>query len=63
MVFFVITKEAAMRSDVAMPDYIRIRVFPDEKQHLKEAAQKRGISLSELIRTKTLPAKDCEAAA
>ncbi|WP_022711071.1 hypothetical protein [Pseudochrobactrum sp. AO18b] len=52
-----------MRSDVAMPDYIRIRVFPDEKQHLKEAAQKRGISLSELIRSKTLPAKDCEVAA
>ncbi|MBX8812131.1 hypothetical protein HBA91_05815 [Ochrobactrum sp. MR34] len=52
-----------MRSDVAMPDYIRIRVFSDEKQHLKEVAQKRGISLSELIRSKTLPINECEVAA
>ncbi|WP_439271107.1 plasmid mobilization protein [Pseudochrobactrum sp. HB0163] len=46
-----------------MPDYIRIRVFPEEKQHLKEVAQKRGISFSELIRSKTLPVKGCEVAA
>lgn len=52
-----------MRSDVAMPDYIRVRVFSDEKQHLKEVAKKRGVSLSELIRSKALPAVDCEAAA
>lgn len=52
-----------MRSDVAMPDYIRIRVFSDEKQSLKEVAKKRGVSLSELIRSKALPVNDCEVAA
>lgn len=44
-----------MRSDVAMPDTIRIRVFSDEKQILNEVAKKRGVSLSELLRALILP--------
>ena len=43
-----------MRSDVAMSGYIRIRVFQDEKQTLKEVARKKGTSLSELIRASAL---------
>ncbi|WP_200869464.1 plasmid mobilization protein [Brucella rhizosphaerae] len=43
-----------MRSEVAMSGYIRIRVFQDEKQTLKEVARKKGTSLSELIRASAL---------
>lgn len=58
----VATKEATMRSDVAMPDYLRIRLFSDEKIFLKETAEKHGLSLSEFIRSKVLKPADCEAA-
>ncbi len=45
-----------MRADVAMPDYILIRVFTEEKQALKEQARKKGTSLSGLIRDAVLDA-------
>lgn len=48
-----------MRSEVAMSGYIRIRVFTDEKQALKEMAQERGTSLSELVRSCTLRGMKC----
>lgn len=51
-----------MRTDVTMSDNIRIRLFSDEKQILKETAKKHGLTLSEFVRSKTLPVKDCEAA-
>lgn len=43
-----------MRADVAMADYILVRVFTDEKQALKEMAQEHGTSLSEFVRSRTL---------
>lgn len=39
-----------MRSNFAMPDLIRVRVFSDEKRHMKEAARRQGMSLSEFVR-------------
>ncbi|PYE88770.1 DUF6290 family protein [Phyllobacterium leguminum] len=44
-----------MRSDVAMPDYIHVRVFREEKRTLEKLAQEKGTSLSELIRASVLP--------
>ncbi|WP_164844658.1 plasmid mobilization protein [Brucella pituitosa] len=43
-----------MRADVAMADYILVRVFTDEKRVLKEMAQESGTSLSEFVRSRTL---------
>ncbi|MGN7960531.1 plasmid mobilization protein [Brucella sp. 22210] len=43
-----------MRANVAMADYILIRVFREEKQALKEVARKKGTSLSELVRASAL---------
>lgn len=43
-----------MRSNVAMADYILVRVFTEEKRSLKEFASKRGMSLSEYIRSSSL---------
>jgi len=43
-----------MRADVAMADYILVRVFTEEKLTLKEVARKKGTSLSELIRASAL---------
>ncbi|MEL4072835.1 hypothetical protein WKW50_22105 [Ochrobactrum sp. GPK 3] len=47
-----------MRADTAMPDYILIRVFTEEKQALKEQARKKGTSLSGLIRNAVLDGCD-----
>jgi uncharacterized protein (DUF1778 family) len=33
-----------------MPDRIRLRVLPQEKQAMQDAAARRGLSLSEFIR-------------
>ena len=43
-----------MRADVAMADYILVRVFTEEKQALKKKAQEKGTSLSELVRSSVL---------
>lgn len=43
-----------MRANIAMADYILIRVFREEKQALKEVARKKGTSLSELVRASAL---------
>ncbi|ABY37352.1 Hypothetical protein, conserved [Brucella suis ATCC 23445] len=49
-------RRRSMRADTAMPDYILIRVFTEEKQALKELARKKGTSLSGLIRDAVLDA-------
>ncbi|UVV67030.1 plasmid mobilization protein [Brucella anthropi] len=43
-----------MRADVAMADYILVRVFTEEKRALKETAREKGVSLSEFIRTRAM---------
>lgn len=45
-----------MRADVAMADYILVRVFTEEKRALKETAKEKGLSLSEFIRTRAMSA-------
>lgn len=39
-----------MRHDTAMTEAIRVRVHLGEKRVLAEAARKRGVSISELVR-------------
>lgn len=54
-----------MRANVAMADYILVRVFAEEKRTLKETARKKGTSISSLIRDAVLDdSRDtCEGAA
>ncbi|MBE0562953.1 plasmid mobilization protein [Brucella anthropi] len=49
-----------MRADIAMPNIIRVRVLPDEKQAMKEIARKSGTTLSNLIRTSVLSDREGE---
>ena len=39
-----------MRLNVAMIENIRVRVSPEEKNALRTAARKRGLTLSEFVR-------------
>lgn len=51
-----------MRSYSGMPDRIRVRVFSDEKQVMIEAAQRRGLNLSDFIRQAAAEAASQQAA-
>ncbi len=49
-----------MRSEIAMPDIIHIRVLSDEKRAMKEIARKNGTTLSNLIRASVLSDQEAE---